>query len=58
MARNPNMREAILGAASHMLALRGPDGASLSEVAHLAGVNRGTAYQHFETREKLIAATS
>lgn len=26
-------------------------------MAHLAGVNRGTAYQHFETREDLIKAT-
>jgi AcrR family transcriptional regulator len=27
-------------------------------VARLAGVNRGTAYQHFETRDKLIKATA
>lgn len=41
-----------------MLAKYGPEAISLSEVAHLAGVNRGTAYQHFETREKLIQATA
>ena len=40
-----------------MLASDGPDGLSLSKVAQLAGVNRGTAYQHFETREDLIKAT-
>jgi len=40
-----------------VLASDGPDGLSLSKVAHLAGVNRGTAYQHFETREDLIKAT-
>lgn len=51
-------REAILEAARTLLAKDGPEGISLSEVAHLAGVNRGTAYQHFETREKLIAATA
>jgi AcrR family transcriptional regulator len=51
-------REAILEAARTLLAKDGPEGISLSEVAHLAGVNRGTAYQHFETREKLIAATT
>ena len=51
-------REAILEAARTRLASDGPEGLSLSEVAHLAGVNRGTAYQHFETREKLIKATS
>jgi AcrR family transcriptional regulator len=51
-------REAILEAARTRLANDGPEGLSLSEVAHLAGVNRGTAYQHFETREKLIKATA
>ena len=50
-------REAILEAASSLLAKDGPEGISLSQVAHLAGVNRGTAYQHFETRENLIQAT-
>lgn len=51
-------REIILEAARTRLAQVGPEGLSLSEVAHLAGVNRGTAYQHFETREKLIKATA
>ncbi len=50
-------REAILDAAHRLLARSGPEGVSLSEVARLAGVNRGTAYQHFETREGLIEAT-
>lgn len=55
--RDPDAtREIILEAASTLLAKDGPEGISLSEVAHLAGVNRGTAYQHFETREKLIEA--
>lgn len=51
-------RVAILDAACTLLAKDGPEGISLSEVAKLAGVNRGTAYQHFETREKLIEATT
>ncbi len=51
-------REAILEAARTLLAKDGPEGISLSEVAQLAGVNRGTAYQHFATREKLIEATA
>jgi len=56
--RNPEAtREAILAAARTVLASDGPDGLSLSKVAHLAGVNRGTAYQHFKTREELIKAT-
>jgi len=48
----------ILEAARTLLSKYGPEAISLSEVAHLAGVNRGTAYQHFETREKLIQATA
>ncbi|TGD71379.1 TetR/AcrR family transcriptional regulator [Mangrovimicrobium sediminis] len=56
--RNPQAtREEILAAARTVLASDGPDGLSLSRVAHLAGVNRGTAYQHFETRDDLIQAT-
>jgi AcrR family transcriptional regulator len=51
-------REAILEAAGTQLAKVGPEGLSVSEVAHLAGVNRGTAYQHFESREKLVKATA
>ena len=49
-------REAILDAACRLLARSGPDAVSLSAVAHLAEVNRGTAYQHFATRENLIRA--
>lgn len=50
-------REAILAAARTVLASDGPEALSLSKVAHLAGINRGTAYQHFETRDDLIKAT-
>lgn len=55
--RRDSTREAILEAAHNRLAHDGPEGLSLSEVARLAGVNRGTAYQHFKTRSGLIAAT-
>jgi AcrR family transcriptional regulator len=51
-------REAILGVACKVLAKDGPEGLSVSEVAQLAGVNRGTAYHHFPTREELLAATT
>lgn len=60
MARRRNKaatREDILEAARTVLASDGPDALSLSKVANLAGINRGTAYQHFETREELIKAT-
>jgi AcrR family transcriptional regulator len=50
-------RAVILEAACTLLAKDGPEGISLSEVALLAGVNRGTAYQHFSDREQLIEET-
>ena len=50
-------REAILAAARTVLASDGPEALSVSKVAHLAGINRGTAYQHFQTRDDLIKAT-
>jgi len=51
-------REAILGAAREVLAQDGKEGLSVAQVAQKAGVNRGTAYQHFQTREQLIEATA
>ena len=56
--RDPDRtREAILQAAGTLLAKHGPEGLSVSQVAKLAGVNRGTPYQHFQTREQLLKAT-
>jgi len=51
-------REAILLAARSCLAHDGPEGLSVAEVARIAGVNRGTAYKHFNTREQLIEASA
>lgn len=51
-------RVAILEAARMLLAKDGPEGLSVSQVAQHAGVNRGTAYQHFQTREQLLQATA
>lgn len=50
-------RQAILAAAREVLASDGPDSLKVSKVANLAGVNRGTAYQHFPTRDDLLKAT-
>jgi AcrR family transcriptional regulator len=50
-------RAAILAAARTLLARDGPEGLSVVQVAHLAGVNRGTAYQYFADRERLLHAT-
>jgi AcrR family transcriptional regulator len=51
-------RQEILQAALEVLAKDGPENLSVSEVARRAGVNRGTAYQHFPTREDLAHATA
>jgi AcrR family transcriptional regulator len=57
--RDPiSTREAILTAAREVLAQDGKEGLSVAEVAKRAGVNRGTAYQHFQTRDQLIEATA
>jgi len=50
-------REAILEAAREVLAQDGKEGLSVAQVAQRAGVNRGTAYQHFQTRDQLLEAT-
>ena len=56
--RDPeSTREAILEAARQVLAQDGKEGVSVAQVAQRAGVNRGTAYQHFQTRDQLIQAT-
>jgi AcrR family transcriptional regulator len=56
--RDPDRtREEILDAAREVLAQDGKEGLSVARVAQRAGVNRGTAYQHFQTREQLIEAT-
>jgi AcrR family transcriptional regulator len=57
--RNPDVtREAILQAAREILARDGKEGLSVAQVAQRAGINRGTAYQHFKTREELLEATA
>lgn len=47
---------ALLKAARNLMAENGTEAFTASEVAHRAGVNRTTAYQHFRTREDLIGA--
>ena len=56
--RDPeSTRFAILEAAKTVLAREGAEALSVSSVAKLAGVNRGTAYQHFQVKEDLVRAT-
>jgi AcrR family transcriptional regulator len=55
--RDPaSTRRAILDAARELMAERGPEAMTISEVAHRVGINRGTAYQHFRARDELAAA--
>lgn len=49
-------RRAILESARELVSERGPDALTMSDVAHRAGVNRVTLYQHFRTREDLLGA--
>jgi AcrR family transcriptional regulator len=51
-------RRRLLDAARRLMADRGPDGLTVSAVAHAAELNRTTAYQHFRTRDALVAAVS
>ena len=49
-------RAALLQAARELLAELGPEGLTVVAVAQRAGLNRSTAYQHFRSREDLLAA--
>ena len=51
-------RELILKAARELMSRNGAEGLSVAEVARHAGVNRGTAYHHFQTREQLVDAAA
>lgn len=51
-------RTAILAAAEKLLARAGPEELSITELAQLARINRGTVYQHFQTRERLLGAVT
>jgi AcrR family transcriptional regulator len=47
-------RERLLEAAREIIAERGPEALSVSEVARRAGLNRTTAHTHFATRADLV----
>jgi len=51
-------RERIVEAARKEIGERGPESLTVSAVAHAAGINRTTAYQHFRTRDELLHAVS
>lgn len=51
-------RRRILEAARRLMGERGPESLTVSAVAHAAGINRTTAYQHFRTRDELVRAVT
>jgi AcrR family transcriptional regulator len=51
-------RERIVEAARRLIGERGPESLTVSAVAHAAGINRTTAYQHFRTRDELARAVT
>jgi AcrR family transcriptional regulator len=54
VAEKADKREAILDAALDLFAARGYHGATMPEVADLAGVGAGTIYRYFENKEALV----
>src|SRR5262245_61252611 len=51
-------RQRIVAAARRLMGERGPESRTVSAVAHAAGINRTTAYQHFRTRDELVNAVT
>ena len=51
-------RRRLLDGARTLMAERGPEGLTVSAVAHAAELNRTTAYQHFRTRDALVRAVT
>ncbi|MBP7682080.1 MAG: TetR/AcrR family transcriptional regulator [Deltaproteobacteria bacterium] len=51
-----DLRDALLNAATGMLAETGPSGLSLREAARRAGVSTGAPYRHFKDKEELLTA--
>mgnify|MGYP000503878013 CR=1 FL=1 len=55
--RNPEQtRERLLQATIQLISEKGIESLSLKEVAQVANISRAAAYQHFESREHLLAA--
>jgi len=51
-------RQRIVEAARRLMGERGPESLTVSAVAHVAAINRTTAYQHFRTRDELVHAVT
>jgi AcrR family transcriptional regulator len=53
-----HLREALLGAATSLIAEAGPRGVTLREIARKAGVSHNAPYRHFRDKEELVAAVA
>jgi len=56
--RRARTRQRIIEAALGVIAERGPDAPVIEDFIQAAGVARGTFYNHFETTDELLTATS
>lgn len=56
--RREATREKILDAALALVAKNGPENLTLTDVVRHSGVHRATIYQHFATRDDVLAASS
>lgn len=54
MARMPDMREAILGAAESLFSLHGFNAVSIRDIAQEAGANPGSVTYHFKSKDGLL----
>jgi AcrR family transcriptional regulator len=53
-----NLRETLIEAARHLIAVNGPEGFSLIEAARLAEVSPAAPYRHFTDRNALVDAVA
>lgn len=56
--RSARTRRRILTTAMAVFAEQGPDGAVIGDFVKAAGISRGTFYNHFQSVEELLQATS
>lgn len=54
VALSPEKRQQILRGAAEVFAADGYEGASMARIAAVAGVSKGTLYNHFETKAALF----
>ena len=55
MADRPNARDALLGATNELTYARGITGTGVDAIAARAGVTKRTLYQHFGSKDRLVA---